>query len=291
MIAFLPDTIDETSRLKNILDDHVAVRAETDSPLNISPGEAAGWVYSFQKGGPAYSIHSGDKADIDHLRLFGNGHGADVTVSLGLHFAHGSPRLLSWRKTWKDTTLNVVSENDVLGVLRDKVFSWFEIRVAVDPNQPPVSLQGIEFCWEAGDIETHPFALADLIQIEGIGISYRQKLAQIGLTAVEHLLYFGADAPGRESIVQQTGISEKLIARWVCMADLFRINGVGEQFSELLYNAGITSVEALAAQHAGPFYEKLEETNRNKKLAPTCPSEIQVKSWIIQAQSLPVRVK
>ena len=47
---------------------------------------------------------------------------------------------------------------------------------------------------------------------------------------------------GRKELAEATGISSKLILKWANHADLFRINGIGPQFAELLEAAGNTTL-------------------------------------------------
>ena len=73
-----------------------------------------------------------------------------------------------------------------------------------------------------------------IIDIEGIGEVYAPKLINAGIVKVEDLLKKCAAPKGRAELAAATGISEKLILTWTNHADLFRIKGVGPQFSELL---------------------------------------------------------
>lgn len=73
-----------------------------------------------------------------------------------------------------------------------------------------------------------------VIDIEGVGELYAAKLGAAGVDTVEQLLERCKTLQGREALALETGISPKLILRWTNHADLFRIKGVGPQFSELL---------------------------------------------------------
>ena len=73
-----------------------------------------------------------------------------------------------------------------------------------------------------------------IIDIEGIGPVYAEKLNSINIYTTSDLLEAGATPLGRKELAEKTGISGKLILKWVNMADLFRIKGVGEEYSELL---------------------------------------------------------
>ena len=69
--------------------------------------------------------------------------------------------------------------------------------------------------------------MAQLTKIEGIGASYAEKLKAVGINTTEALLEKGSTPAARNKLVEDSGISKKLILRWINMADLFRIKGVG----------------------------------------------------------------
>jgi predicted flap endonuclease-1-like 5' DNA nuclease len=127
-------------------------------------------------------------------------------------------------------------------------------------------------------------------EIEGVGPAYAAKLAEAGLTSVELLLEQGGAAKGRAAIAEKTGISEKLILRWVNHADLIRLKGVGPQFAELLEAAGVDTVKELRNRNAANLAAKLIEINEAKNIAGTTPNEKQVEGWIEEAKTLDPKV-
>ncbi|WP_457570075.1 DUF4332 domain-containing protein [Desulfurobacterium sp.] len=129
-----------------------------------------------------------------------------------------------------------------------------------------------------------------ITEIEGIGSTYAEKLAQIGITSVEELLEKGATAKGREEIAEKTGISKKVILNWVNRADLMRVKGIGEEYADLLEAAGVDSVPELARRNPENLYQKLKEVNEQKKLVRQIPSVKQIEKWIEQAKELPKKV-
>jgi predicted flap endonuclease-1-like 5' DNA nuclease len=126
-----------------------------------------------------------------------------------------------------------------------------------------------------------------LIDIEGIGPVYAQTLAGMGLRTTSDLLQAGADPKGREDLATAAGITKKLILRWVNQADLFRIKGVGEQYSDLLEAAGVDTVPELAQRRADNLTTKMNEVNEQKRLVRRTPTEAQVAGWIESARGLP----
>ena len=126
--------------------------------------------------------------------------------------------------------------------------------------------------------------------IEGVGPSYATKLAAVGVTSIESLLEKGGDSKGREALVEATGVSGKLILKWVNHADLCRLHGVGPQMAELLEGAGVDSVPELAQRNAANLATKLDEVNAAKNLVNRVPNEETVSKWIAEAKLLPKKV-
>jgi predicted flap endonuclease-1-like 5' DNA nuclease len=129
--------------------------------------------------------------------------------------------------------------------------------------------------------------MAKITTIEGIGAAYAEKLTAAGITTTEALLEHGAAASGRKEIAEKSGLSEKVILRWVNMCDLFRIKGVGEEYSDLLEAAGVDSVPELAQRNADNLTEKMATVNEEKKLVRQVPVAKVVEGWIAQAKELP----
>jgi uncharacterized membrane protein len=126
--------------------------------------------------------------------------------------------------------------------------------------------------------------------IEGIGDVYGEKLHASGIRNVEDLLDKGCNPPGRQEIAAITGISEKLVLRWVNMADLYRIHGIGKEYSELLEAAGVDTVPELAQRVPANLVEKLAAANEQRKMVRRLPVLSQVESWVTQAKNLPRKI-
>jgi len=129
--------------------------------------------------------------------------------------------------------------------------------------------------------------MTKLIDIEGIGKKHNETLGKAGITSVEKLLAKGASAEGRKAIESTTGISHDLLLEWVNHADLYRIKGVGQEYSDLLEEAGVDTVPELAQRNAENLHKKLVEVNQEKKLVRQLPTAAQVANWVEQAKKLP----
>lgn len=127
----------------------------------------------------------------------------------------------------------------------------------------------------------------NIIKIEGIGPTYAAQLQNIGIRSTDTLLRKGATPKGRQEIALKSGITETLILEWVNLADLMRIKGVGEEYSDLLEEAGVDTVKELRNRRPDNLHEKILQTNNVKKLVRRPPSLKEVKSWVEQAKILP----
>ena len=129
--------------------------------------------------------------------------------------------------------------------------------------------------------------MASLVKIEGIGEKYATKLKMVGISTTDTLLDRGSTPKGREDIAKKSGISKTLILEWVNLADLFRIKGVGEEYSDLLEEAGVDTVVELAQRNPDNLYQSVVEVNQKKKLVRKLPPQGQVEDWVKQAKKLP----
>ena len=125
-----------------------------------------------------------------------------------------------------------------------------------------------------------------IADIEGIGSVYAQKMIDLGIKTTEDLLTRGATPKGRKEIAEATGISPKLILKWVNHADLFRIKGVAGQFAELLEAAGVDTVKEFRHRVAANLQPKMVEVNDAKNLCNRVPSVAEIQRMIDQAKEL-----
>ncbi len=129
-----------------------------------------------------------------------------------------------------------------------------------------------------------------IVEIEGVGDVYAEKLIAAGINTVDDLLDKCAAPAGRKALAETTGITEKLILKWTNHADLFRINGVGPQFAELLEAAGVDTVKELRHRVAANLVAKMEEVNEAKHLVRRVPAVVEVQKMIDQAKELEPRM-
>lgn len=129
--------------------------------------------------------------------------------------------------------------------------------------------------------------MSKLSVIEGVGEVYQNKLKEIGIISTEGLLEKGSTKKGRAKIAEDSGISEKLILKWINHVDLYRVKGIGPQYAELLEAAGVDTVPELAQRKPENLLAKMIEVNEEKKLVRGLPVLKQVTKWVEQAKALP----
>lgn len=127
--------------------------------------------------------------------------------------------------------------------------------------------------------------------VEGIGSAYAKKLRLAGIRSVHALLKMAATRKGRADLVKATGIDESFILKWVNMADLYRVKGIGSEYSELLEKAGVDTVKELGNRNAENLWQEIKEVNSSgRPLVRQLPGLKRVKAWIKQAQKLDPKV-
>jgi len=129
--------------------------------------------------------------------------------------------------------------------------------------------------------------MAKLEMIEGMGPLYAEKLRAAGIRTVEALLRAGATSEGRKELAERTGIGDEYILDWVNRADLMRVRGVGEEYSDLLEKAGVDTVVELAQRNPVNLHKKLLEVNAEKRLVRRPPNQGMVARWVEHAKVLP----
>lgn len=132
--------------------------------------------------------------------------------------------------------------------------------------------------------------MAKLEMVEGIGDKYAKDLRKAGVRSTADLLAKGATPSGRKEIAAASGIGKALILEWVNHVDLYRIKGVGEEYADLLEEAGVDTVVELAKRVRDNLHQKIIKVNAQKKLVRRPPSKKMVAGWITQAKKLPRKI-
>lgn len=130
-----------------------------------------------------------------------------------------------------------------------------------------------------------------ILDIEGIGKTFTKKLQANGINKTDQLLDRAKTPKGRAKLAEETGIDEKRILKWANMADLMRVRGVGEEYSELLEAAGVDTVKELRNRRPDNLTAAMAAANEKKKLVRLLPGEKSVTKWVAHAKELKPMMK
>ena len=130
----------------------------------------------------------------------------------------------------------------------------------------------------------------DIEEIEGIGPAIGKRLRGQGIATVGDLLRSAETVAQKQAIYDQLGLDNidlTEIDRWVSMADLMQVPGIGSQYSELLEAAGVYSISDLKQVNAMDMVSRMRTANKANKITKhALPDESTVESWILKAISL-----
>lgn len=123
-------------------------------------------------------------------------------------------------------------------------------------------------------------------KVEGIGLTYGAKLKEAGIKDTEGLLNACGTPKGRQETAAAIGLDASQLLHWANRADLMRISGVGEAYSDLLEAAGVDTVKELRTRNADNLAAKMAAANQEKKLTRADPPASRVAEWIEQAKTM-----
>lgn len=123
--------------------------------------------------------------------------------------------------------------------------------------------------------------------LEGVGPVLGEKFRLAGVKNTDALLANAKTKKQRKDLAESTGLSEDKVLKFANMVDLYRIKGVGSEFSQLLEAAGVDTVPELANRKAENLTKKMEEVNLERNLVRRTPALKEVESWVAQAKVLP----
>ncbi len=140
-------------------------------------------------------------------------------------------------------------------------------------GKPVVEVPYMDF---QGDVD-------DIIDIEGIGDVFAKRLHKAGIRTTARLCY--------ESVEHVAAIAQadaKAAEGWKAMAELMKINGVGGQYAECLYRAGVTGIADFQAKDpeevAGAineYMDGIETTIQKNEITPK-----RVAGWHAEAKRM-----
>jgi len=124
-------------------------------------------------------------------------------------------------------------------------------------------------------------------QLPGLSAPQIAQLNSCGIVTTFDLLRQGNRLEQRQQLSKQLGANIKYVNKWVALANLARIPGVGCAHCGLLLHAGVSTPQQLSSmtvQRLHPQLMRLQVQLFNR--ADLAPSVGQVAGWIEQAKAM-----
>ena len=123
--------------------------------------------------------------------------------------------------------------------------------------------------------------------LPGISDEDKKSFHSLGIENTEQLLQQGNTLEKRNAIAAELKLQPQQVNKWVALADLARLPGVGCSHCGLLLHSGVASVAQLAQT---PVYRLHRQMLRFQvatlKRRDLCPPVEQVQQWVFEARTL-----
>jgi predicted flap endonuclease-1-like 5' DNA nuclease len=123
-------------------------------------------------------------------------------------------------------------------------------------------------------------------KLRGLDATLQTKLEAKDIRTTEQLLEQTKTNKQRTELAHSLETTPVILKELANRADLMRLKGVGEDFSNLLEDAGVNSSKEL--QHRAPenLQKTLAEVHTSKHIGHHAPTLAQVTEWVNEAKAL-----
>lgn len=133
--------------------------------------------------------------------------------------------------------------------------------------------------------------MARIDEIRSLPHKEATRLHKAGVRTTEALLRRASTRSGRAELSKATGIPTSDLLKWVNLADLMRVKGIGGEYAELLSLCGVNTLRELKRRNSVALTAKIFSVNGRKDLVRRLPTESMVDTWIQRASDLEPLVK
>ncbi len=128
--------------------------------------------------------------------------------------------------------------------------------------------------------------MARIDEIRSLQHKEATRLRKAGVRTTDALLKRASTRASRSQLSSETDISTADLLRWVNVADLMRIRGIGGEYAELLSMCGVNTVRELRRRNGVALTAKIMAVNGRRDLVRRLPTEAMVEGWIQRAGTL-----
>ncbi|MBE9197960.1 MULTISPECIES: DUF4332 domain-containing protein [unclassified Nodularia (in: cyanobacteria)] len=124
-------------------------------------------------------------------------------------------------------------------------------------------------------------------QLPGLSPEEQAKLQNCGITTTKQLIKQGKTAETRVNLANKLKVNLQYVNKWIALADLARIPGIGLQYSGLLLHSGIGSVAQLAQTPTHRLHQQIMRLQvSTMQRRDLCPTIDVVQQWSQQAKQI-----
>ncbi|HVS64878.1 MAG TPA: DUF4332 domain-containing protein [Thermoanaerobaculia bacterium] len=120
----------------------------------------------------------------------------------------------------------------------------------------------------------------------GLSAEHQALLAEHRISNTDHLVRLRSDPSRMHEVSRKTGFPIAQIRRWVNLAELMGIAGIGPAHAALLHAAGVDSLNRLARRDPRHLAQRLVDAARLNREAPNPPSPRVLVRWILSAREM-----
>lgn len=128
--------------------------------------------------------------------------------------------------------------------------------------------------------------MARIDQIRSLDHKDATRLRKAGVRTTDALLRRAASRSERSELSKETEIPTANLLKFVNVADLMRIKGIGGEYAELLSICGVNTLRELRRRNSTALTAKILAVNGRKDLVRRLPTEDMVDAWIERAGEL-----
>ena len=128
-----------------------------------------------------------------------------------------------------------------------------------------------------------------LSKLYGINPELESRLKTLGIKDSDDLLEFCKSRNGTavEDLAHTAGTEKGVITRLIHRADRARIRGIGETYTMLLEEVGVSTLADLAKRNPETLRVQFTSINSERKLVGRVPALAMVNGWVTKARRLP----
>jgi predicted flap endonuclease-1-like 5' DNA nuclease len=124
-------------------------------------------------------------------------------------------------------------------------------------------------------------------KLYGIEPTLETKLKARGIKDSEDLLQTCRTPREVAELAQSSDLEISVLMKLLHRAELARIRGIGETYTMLLEEAGVSTTRELAETAPDDLRGRLTRINASRKLVGRIPAQAMVNGWISKAQRMP----